>query len=129
MPRSVALALSASRVFGPSLRPRDEVQSLRRWQSVRAKAGVYRDLYDLHMQTGPWVDEKAKELRRKARMYWREQDRLLRHIQGARDFCKRRQSRREVMFALRVAGIGGPRWARMMKGARHGVESGYTCRR
>lgn len=43
-------------------------------------------------------------------------------------YCGSRALRRAVMFAAGVAGVRGSRWARMMRGARRGLDSWKSCR-
>lgn len=112
LPRPIAAALLLGRI---QRRQPSVPSSFRRRQSRRffpsAIQSETRRRYIAHL---------SRESARAARL------RMARQVFAKQtSFCRSRQTRRSVMFAAGVAGIGGPRWSRMMRGARH---SGVSCR-
>lgn len=47
---------------------------------------------------------------------------------GAVSVCQKRAQRRAAVFAAGAGGARGKAYARMMRGAQHQAESGYSCR-
>lgn len=86
---------------------------------VRARDPVSRRLHRILFRL------KQSQIRSRARADRFQKNPLM--VRGAP--CRSRARRREVMFAARVAGRGWSRGGPRMRGARHSVESRFTCRR